>query len=132
MKESNQLVQEWITRADKDFELANHILEEDWNFEYVCYFCEQAVEKYLKAYIVLKTHKLTKKEWTHNLIFLSNVCKSLGLNLDGFHKEFRMLSAFYMPTRYPMLESEKLTQKEAREALKYAEKIIKVIKKNLK
>lgn len=132
MKNNNHNVEEWVERADKDLELAKHIFDEGWNWEYVCYFCEQAVEKHLKAFIVQVKGNITKRERTHNLIDLSRLCKNLGLDLSGLEQSLRMLSQFYTPTRYPVPEAEKYKREDAEQALQYTKRIIERVKKVLK
>jgi HEPN domain-containing protein len=48
-----KVVNEWITKADEDFEFARINLEEHKPFfSQICFHFHQAAEKYLKAYIV--------------------------------------------------------------------------------
>jgi len=64
---NNEEVKEWLEIADRDFDSAQ-ILNEAVrrHFEVICYLCSQAVEKYLKGYLVFndiipeKTHDLTR------------------------------------------------------------------------
>jgi len=58
----------WIEKADGDLLVAHHISEtmRPVSTEIVCFHCQQAVEKYLKAFLVYndqeppKTHELTE------------------------------------------------------------------------
>lgn len=62
-----RVVKEWIIEADEDFNFASvNLDEQDKFFSRICFFFQQAAEKYLKAYIVAydltfqKIHDLTK------------------------------------------------------------------------
>jgi HEPN domain-containing protein len=48
-----EIIKEWIAKADEDFEFAEINLEEEKPFyAQICFHFQQAVEKYLKAYII--------------------------------------------------------------------------------
>lgn len=48
-----EIVQEWIEKANQDFEFARVNFEEDKPFyAQICFHFQQAAEKYLKAYII--------------------------------------------------------------------------------
>ncbi|MDR1950039.1 MAG: HEPN domain-containing protein [Spirochaetaceae bacterium] len=65
-------VAEWFEFADDDFESAK-ILNESVRrpYEIICYHCAQAVEKYLKAYLIWND---IVPERTHNLRYLNDIC----------------------------------------------------------
>ena len=69
-------VKEWIEIADNDFDSAKILNEAARkHYEIICYLCSQAVEKYLKGYLVFMD-VVPKK--THDLRFLngrSNFCQ---------------------------------------------------------
>ena len=48
-----ELVAEWLKHADDDIDTALLLKEmRPQHYEIICYHCEQAVEKYLKGYLV--------------------------------------------------------------------------------
>jgi hypothetical protein len=47
------LVKEWIRKAERDLDTAHLTLDNKPAYtDIICYHCQQAVEKYLKAYLV--------------------------------------------------------------------------------
>ena len=62
-----EVLQEWMTKAEGDFRLAQYAVKmkpEDCPFDAICFHCQQAIEKYLKALQIYlgidppKTHKI--------------------------------------------------------------------------
>lgn len=64
----------WLRKAEDDLSFAKRTLEETDFYDHVCYLSQQAVEKYLKAIIIIQKGGITKKEKTHNLIYFSTIC----------------------------------------------------------
>lgn len=60
----------WLRKAEDDLSFAKDTLKETTYYDHVCFLSQQAVEKYLKAVIIISRGTLTKKEKTHNLIYL--------------------------------------------------------------
>ena len=52
-----EVVKEWIEKAEEDFGFACISLEQTDYFAQVCFHFQQAVEKYLKAFIIAKNLK---------------------------------------------------------------------------
>lgn len=69
----NEFVLPWIQRADSDISSARHLAENmrPVPTEIVCFHCQQAVEKYLKAFLALNNMGSPK---THDLIELVKLC----------------------------------------------------------
>ncbi len=48
-----EVVQEWLAKADEDFEFAKvNLMEGKPFYSQICFHFQQAAEKYLKAYII--------------------------------------------------------------------------------
>jgi HEPN domain-containing protein len=64
-------IKEWIYEANNDLGLAEFVIDNDGKYyDLVCFHCQQADEKYLKAYIIyLRLHY----EKVHDLKYLLNV-----------------------------------------------------------
>jgi HEPN domain-containing protein len=63
MRTKEELIKSWLKKAEKDLLTAKHELSfADAVTESICFHCQQAAEKYLKAYLVylgipfIKTH----------------------------------------------------------------------------
>ncbi|MCL2411311.1 MAG: HEPN domain-containing protein [Treponema sp.] len=90
---------EWVEIADNDFDsavLLNEAVRK--HCEIICYHCAQAVEKYLKAYLVFKG-VIPKK--THDLLFLVNLCNELNSDFESIITECSFLNKFANDIRYP-------------------------------
>jgi len=118
------LIKPWLEKGKEDLLFAKAALKENKFYSHVCYLSQQAVEKYLKALILLKKGEITKEDKTHNLIYLAKKCKTL-IDLSGLEKELRILSQVYIPARYPdEAHLRAFSEKEAKECLEIAEKIL--------
>jgi len=131
MKNNKDFYKNWLKKAEDDFDFAECSFKETNFYSHVCWLAEQAIEKYLKAFIVKKKGFLEVKNKTHNLIYLSGVCGKYGLNLKKFEESLRWLSEIYIPARYPVHLAVDLNKEEAREALRRAEEIKEFIKSYL-
>jgi len=92
-------VMEWIEIADNDLDsaiLLNESIRK--HCEIICYHCAQAVEKYLKAYLIFKN--ITPKK-THDLRFLNDLCIELNNDFEKIITECSYLNKFANDVRYP-------------------------------
>ncbi len=65
MEKRVELIKEWVHKGKNDMGIAKLVLDNNAEFvDAVCFHCQQAVEKYLKAYLIYqnivfrKTHSL--------------------------------------------------------------------------
>lgn len=95
-----KIVREWLCKADEDFNFARLNLEEGNNFyAQICFHFQQAVEKYLKSFIV--AHDL-EFEKMHNLIILLKICAKKEPSLISLMDKCELLNTAYIETRYPV------------------------------
>ena len=89
-------VEMWIEHARYDMESATVMLSADRHI-YVMFFCQQAIEKALKAVIMDRTKKAAPR--THNLTKLVALA---GVEADQSQIDLMSeLSSFYVQSRYP-------------------------------
>lgn len=50
--------EEWLQMAKKDLQSAKILFEHDGDYGIVCFHCQQAIEKYLKGFLIFKSGKL--------------------------------------------------------------------------
>jgi len=115
--------QTWWAKARRDVETALYLSQGE-RYEEACFFCQQAVEKTLKAVLIARSGKIVK---THDLVFLAGLT-----NLPSKFKEpCKELTAVYVATRYP--DSPEIVDEEERstefielagKVLKWAERIV--------
>ncbi len=96
----DEIIREWINKADEDFDFARINLEEGRNFfAQICFHFQQAAEKYLKAYVV--AHELEFRK-IHELPLLLKICMSRDPSFGEIREECEYLTVFYVDTRYPV------------------------------
>lgn len=110
-------VKEWIKKAENDFEGAlalsrrrKHPLP-----DLVCFHCQQAAEKYLKAYLIFNEAAFPK---THDLILLLELCMQFDNTLEIHRELFEILNPYSVQFRYPGEEAHMNEAKQAVKAMK--------------
>jgi HEPN domain-containing protein len=120
MKSKMELINSWMNKAEKDLLTAKHELSfTDVVTESVCFHCQQAVEKHLKAYLVFLGIPFTK---THEIGELITKCESKDKEISAFKEEADKLTDYAIEIRYPDDWYEP-TVNEAKEAFDIATKI---------
>lgn len=126
---SKIIVQEWLELAQSDLNIAKEDAGKKERFGYVGFLCQQATEKFLKAYIIAFELEFLK---THDLETLLETCILKDPDFGRLRIPCRLLTPFYIETRYPdFVEISKLRGKNVKDALKYAEEIAKFVLKKL-
>ena len=127
MKNNIKLAREWAKKGEDDLTNAKVLLREGGTIDAVCFHCQQAVEKYLKAFLVY--HKLPARK-IHSLVALAKQGAGKNRKLVEFMENYKILEAYYIESRYPP-DVRVYQQAEGKEALALAEEIIKFIKDSL-
>ena len=113
-------VKEWIKFADIDLESAKHLLTmKPMPNEIICYHCQQAVEKFLKAYIIYCGEEIEK---IHNLLALNNTCKKYDKSFEELEQKCSKLNGYSTIVRYPFHTID-LNEDDVKEAVSFAELI---------
>lgn len=113
--------QDWLKEANSDLSFAKVGLQSGF-FAHACFISLQAAEKALKAMLF---HSGAKLIVTHSLFKL---CQTLNIN-GALEDAAKILDQYYVSARYPdaLVEgnpSAWLTEKQAREAVQYAETFV--------
>ena len=99
------LAGEWISKAEKDYRVANReFFTEDPVYDAVCFHAQQCVEKYLKA--LLQENNIYFEK-IHDLDVLVEKCKTIIPELLSLKEGLVQLSAFAVEVRYPGVEAKK-------------------------
>lgn len=99
MRTRDELVQQWIVKANKDLLAANQLITfEDAVFETICFSCQQSTEKFLKAYLIFFDAAITK---THDIGELIKKCSVYDEQISEFFDEADALSLYAVEARYP-------------------------------
>ncbi|MCG2685967.1 HEPN domain-containing protein [Candidatus Parcubacteria bacterium] len=116
--------------AEADLAIAYLILENPREnlFGIACFHIHQAVEKYLKGYLL---HTGEQPPLIHDLKILLDRCIKHNGSLSEFSDTCKELNPYYIETRYEPGSPKDFTHEEAEEIYQKAEKIINYIKSSL-
>ena len=89
-----KLVEDWMTFADEDLSVVEALSDQ---VNAIAFHCQQAIEKYLKAFLIENDVPLQK---IHNLVRLNEMVKEVrDLGID--EKKLVVINRVYTNTRYP-------------------------------
>ncbi len=103
---------DWLRIAEKDWKRVEGLLEEDPDLAGFC--LQQAVEKFLKAFLLSKGWKLQR---IHDLEALLNSALVYDPSLESFREACQRITDFYIVERYPLIIEAGLTEKDVSNAL---------------
>ena len=89
---------EWFERGRRDLETAQLLYDERGYTDSIAYHIQQALEKYLKGYLVLHGKKPPK---IHELDALINHIADFDNDLNDFLDICEKASKYYLEDRYP-------------------------------
>ena len=91
-------VEDWVLLTDKDLQAAEIIINDEYPLtNIVAFHCQQAIEKYLKAFIIERDASSIR---THDLIKLNGMINETQ-NLCIDEHKLIVLNEVYMDSRYP-------------------------------
>lgn len=90
---------EWLEFADMDLSAAEYLMNmRPMPIEIICYHCEQAAEKYLKA-VLIRFDKEPPK--THDLVQLCKLCCDVSERFEQLADACIELTPYGVQVRYP-------------------------------
>lgn len=99
MSELFNEIKQWIVKGDHDLGTAKvtylHIPE---YLDTVTFHCQQAVEKYLKAYLLF--HSVSFK-FTHDLVYLLDLITTKDIDFEMYYDSVSELQGYAVEIRYP-------------------------------
>ena len=99
MNEQVNEIKQWIVKGDHDLGTAKvtylHIPE---YLDTVTFHCQQAVEKYLKAYLLF--HSVSFK-FTHDLVYLLDLITPKDTDFEMYYDSVSELQGYAVEIRYP-------------------------------
>lgn len=120
--------QEWLDKARRDLRSAEILYQHEGDYDAICYFCQQVVEKYFKGFLL--KHTAINQEG-HNLLKLCKKAALYDRNLEVFTKDCAFLNTYYIETRYPQEDPLEVTEKDVQECIRIANTIVVHIDKTL-
>lgn len=123
----DKILKEWFERAKRDFESAILILAYSNYYSEAIFLLHQAIEKYLKGYLIFRGWKLKK---IHDIYLLLSEAIKYNKSFEDFLDFGKKLTFFYYEDRYPPGPIPEVSEEEAKEIVEKAKKIIELIKKD--
>lgn len=111
---------EWLHFAEDDILTAQLLNKQHRkSLHIICFHCQQAAEKYLKAFLVSRGVSFEK---THDLVYLNRLCESLSPVFSDIMRNCLELNPYAVVARYPsqleLIESDALAALKSAEAIK--------------
>lgn len=116
---------DWRRIAERDLQRVVHLLAVH-DPAAAGFFLQQAVEKFLKAFLLARGWTL---ERIHDLEVLLNAALAYDPSLETFRPVCQKITAFYVVERYPLIVDSSLTEEDVREALEEVEALIERLRK---
>jgi HEPN domain-containing protein len=96
---SPEIIQQWLLKADHDLGTAKltYLHLPDY-YDTIAFHCQQAVEKYLKAYLISLDIEFKP---VHDLRYLLNLILTTDQSFDPLYESISALNDFAVKIRYP-------------------------------
>ena len=113
-------ISDWVEIARKDWvRISLHVQAQD--FDGAGFFLQQALEKYLKAYLLQQGWELEKIHQLHTLL---DDALDYDPQLSRFQRVCERVSSYYFIQRYPPLGRSGLSQEMLQEDIQEARELI--------
>jgi HEPN domain-containing protein len=116
--------EDWFRIGAREFERAQNLLNLG-DMEGAGFNIQQAIEKYLKGYLLSQGWELRR---IHNLETLINETIIYDPSFEEFRTPCQIITHYYMAERYPLMVSSELIKEEIEESLAVAERIVEKIR----
>ena len=123
----NEVIKEWIEKAEADYRTAERefAVQDGFNYDAVCFHAQQCIEKLTKA-LLIKYHIIPPK--THDLIVLQQLVPPFCKKTLSETNDLRFLSSAAVTFRYP---GESADKDDASESLRICRKLRKELQETL-
>ncbi|MCX8082080.1 MAG: HEPN domain-containing protein [bacterium] len=116
---------DWYEQGKRDFEKAKEDLKNKY-YEWVCFTSQQSAEKIVKSIGM----RIGLTLWGHSITEMLNLISEKIEISENIKDAGKLLDLYYIPPRYPNgfpsgKPSDYFTEKQAKEAIDAADKIIK-------
>lgn len=98
MKDNGDVAKGWLAKAESDLAAADACLNANVAFDATCFHCQQAAEKFLKAWLVRQELPFP---FVHDLEKLLDLCLPSDASFESLRSQARMLTPFAVQIRYP-------------------------------
>lgn len=129
MRDKESLIPvDWFRKADADIKTVEILLSQGGDTEISAMHVQQAIEKYLKGYLLAEGWKLRK---THDLPELLDEAVRYSPGLEEFRSLCEGATVFYFEAKYPFFK-DKPTAEEVNELLIRVKEMVKLILEEFK
>lgn len=128
MLDRSKIAREWFEKGSHDLEGAKILFAEKHLTDTIAVLIQQAVEKYLKGFLLYNGWRLEK---IHDLVRLLAEASKYRKDLLEFEEHCRRISEYYFESRYPGRTQEEYSREEIKESLEIADRIIKRIEETI-
>ncbi len=115
---------DWLKIGDEEIERSRNLLNLG-DMKGAAFNIQQAIEKYLKGYLISQGWKLRR---IHSLDALLNEAVVYEASLEEFRIPCQMITHYYLIERYPLVVDWELTEAEMKKSLAVAESLIEKIR----
>ena len=127
-REESRYPQDWFRIGDRELKRAHNLLHLG-DLEGAGVNIQQAIEKYLKGYLLARGWELRR---IHDLETLLNEAIVYDSSFEEFRAACQKISQYYVEERYPFTIHSELNESEITESLKSAENIFRKIREAFK
>jgi len=127
MKDSKEY-KDWIKKGDEDFEVAKLLFKESDFMDTVGYHLHQAIEKYLKGFLLFSN---TDYPLIHNLVLLLQQCSEFDKEILDYSEECERLNTYFIKAKYPSDPPTSYLKEEMRKSIEMAGFLMKYIRRTL-
>ena len=124
MAEESLYSKDWFLKAMQDAKRVEILLNAN-DLEGAAFHLQQAIEKYLKGYLLSRGWKLKR---THNLVELLKDALAYDKSLENFRGICEQITEYYVEERYPFLVSSKFEKEEIKTVFEKAKKLIRSLR----
>lgn len=120
IKKHHKLVNAWFNKAEKDLTTVEHeFFFDDPVYETICFHCQQAVEKFLKGYLIYLEIGYQK---THEIGELVSICERKDRGITHLKEDADKLTDYAVEIRYPD-DYYEIHENDAKEAFEIAKEV---------
>jgi HEPN domain-containing protein len=127
MAKESRYWKEWLNKAEKDLQRVEKRLE-NGDTEDATFHLQQAIEKYLKGYLLSKGWKFKP---VHDLERLLDEIIQFDTNFEQFREVCQRINPYYIEERYPFFFPQP-SKEEVEKSLIAAREMVKRIQKEMK
>lgn len=125
-KESKKY-QDWYERAKHDIDDAELLFRDGGHSDTICYLLHQAMEKYLKGFLL---YYKSDYPFIHNLPKLLELCSKFDEHIYDYLEECEKINGYFIEDRYPADAPIMYSAEETKTVIEMARNVIKYILEN--